>query len=237
MTDKKRIQIDNFHRRLESYAYEFGADFFGIADMAPARDFIMDQCESKLVEYPLAVSMGMRISDGVVDGHDLNEKHNTSLYWWHVYEIITPMLDRLAQRVQRQLQMEGYRTFHVPGSMPYNYKARKGLLPHKLPAHLAGLGWIGKSCLLITREFGPRVRFVTVLTDAPLKADKPLDRKCGKCTSCIDVCPVKALKGIEFRPQDPVDVRFDTLACQNYRKEHPCGKCVELCPFGKPGKG
>jgi epoxyqueuosine reductase QueG len=35
---------------------------------------------------------------------------------------------------------------------------------------LAGLGWIGKSCSLISPHFGPRLRLVTVLTNAPLKA-------------------------------------------------------------------
>jgi hypothetical protein len=65
----------------------------------------------------------------------------------------------------------------------------KDVRAHKLAAHLAGLGWIGKSCLLLTEQFGPRVRFVSVLTDAPLEAGSPLDKPCGKCQVCIDACP------------------------------------------------
>ena len=40
--------------------------------------------------------------------------------------------------------------------------------PHKTAANMAGLGFIGKSVLFISNEFGPRVRLATVLTDAPL---------------------------------------------------------------------
>ena len=222
-------------RRLEALAYQNGADFFGVADLDPVHEFIVNQGGPMPGEFPRGVSMGMRISDTIVDTHSPDEKHGLSLYWWHVYNVVTPMLDVLAQRVQQEIQGEGFKTLHVPGSMPYNRKTLKSLFPHKLAAHLSGLGWIGKSCLLVTPEFGPRVRFVTVLTDAPLKTGKPLDKKCGKCTRCIDACPVNALKGIEFRPEDPVETRFDTRKCEGFRRTNPCGICVASCPFGRPG--
>ncbi|MCK9565162.1 MAG: hypothetical protein M0Q43_03825 [Methanothrix sp.] len=61
---------------------------------------------------------------------------------------------------------------------------------HKLAAHMAGLGWIGKSCLLITPEAGPRVRWASVLTDAPMKATGyAMAERCGECRKCVDVCP------------------------------------------------
>jgi len=116
--------------------------------------------------------------------------------------------------------------------MPYNREVLRGVFSHKLAAHLAGLGWIGKSCLLITPSFGPRVRFVTVLTDAPLSPGAPLNRKCGKCRACILACPVQAFKGVEFRATDPVETRFDRWVCEEYRRTHPCGLCVAKCPFG-----
>jgi epoxyqueuosine reductase QueG len=175
----------------------------------------------------------MRLSDAVVDHHSPDEKHESSLYWHHVYRVVTPMLDDVAQRIQQELQGEGYKTFPIPASMPYNREILKGLFPHKLAAHLSGLGWIGKSCLLITPDFGPRVRLVTVFTDAPLSTGTPPGKKCGKCKSCVEACPVQAFKGVEFRPEDPVEARFDTRACEQYRRTHPCGLCVAACPFGQ----
>ena len=231
-----RIKGTNLQRRLESVVYQNGADLFGVADLDPAREFMINQGGAMMGDFSHAVSVGMRLSDVIVDKHSPEEKHENSLYWWHVYRVITPMLDRLAQRVQRELQAEGFMTLHVPGSMPYNRETLKALFPHKLAAHLSGLGWIGKSCLLITPDFGPRVRFVTVLTDAPLQTGKPRDKKCGKCKSCIEACPVQALKDIEFRPEEPVETRFDTRTCEQYRRTNPCGLCVAQCPFGRPVK-
>ena len=48
-------------------------------------------------------------------------------------------------------------------------------LPHKTVATRAGLGWIGKNCLLVTKEYGSAVRLSSLLTDAPLPAGTPDD--------------------------------------------------------------
>lgn len=221
---------DGFKQRLELLVYQNGGDLFGVADLEPAHEFIVAQGGEALGKFPRAVSIGIRLSDIIVDRHSPDEKIEYSVYWHHVYRVVTPALDFLAQRIQRELQAEGYEAFPVPASMPYNRDLLKSLLSHKLVAHLAGLGWIGKSCLLITPEFGPRVRFVTVLTDAALPSGTPLNEECGKCQVCIVSCPVQAFKGVEFRASDPVEVRFDTWACNEYRRTHPCGLCVSKCP-------
>jgi epoxyqueuosine reductase len=63
----------------------------------------------------------------------------------------------------------------------------------RMIAHLSGLGWIGKSCLLVTPDFGLRVRFVSVLTNAPLKTiDLIIEQKCNSCDECVKICSVKA---------------------------------------------
>jgi len=184
-----------------------------------------------LARFPRAVSIGMRLSDIILAQHSPDERREESLYWHHVYEVVTPALDFLAQRVSRELQAEGYQVFPVPASLPYSRETLRGVFSHKLAAHLAGLGWIGKSCLLITPEFGPRVRFTTILTDASLATGTPIDKKCGQCQICVVSCPVQAFKGKEFQPEDPVDMRFNTRVCFEYRHTHACGVCVAKCPL------
>lgn len=218
---------------LEKFSREHGAELFGIADLTLAHDFIAAECAPWVGEFPRAVSMGMSVSDFVLDNHSPNDPKQKSLYLHHIYDVITRALDFLAYDVTRFLTSRGYEAFAVPGSPPYDFDTLKGVLSHKLAAHLAGLGWIGKSCLLMTEAFGPRVRFVTVLTDAPLRAGVPLDDTCGKCHVCIDSCPVHAFTGIEFRPDQGRDMRFDAFKCMKFRQDHPCGLCVSSCPKGK----
>jgi epoxyqueuosine reductase QueG len=224
-------------KELEKFSRQRGADLFGVADLALAKDFIASQCPPAIANFPRAVSLGMQLNNSIVDQHDPNEPRRQSLYWHHVYEVVTPALDFLAYEVTRWLTAQGFRAFPVPGSTPYNFNELKGIFSHKLAAHLAGTGWIGKSCLLLTDRFGPRARFVSVLTDAPLETGSVLDQPCGKCHVCVDACPVKAFTGAEFRAEEGRELRFDVSKCSEYRKDHPCGLCVSTCPKGKTGHG
>ncbi len=111
---------------------------------------------------------------------------------------------------------------------------------HKLAANMAGLGWIRKSCLLITPEAGPRVRWTTILTNAPLKpTGKPIDDGCGECTDCVDTCPVSAFSGKPFKIDENREVRYDARKCEEYHeimeesgKIPVCGLCIYNCPKG-----
>ena len=220
--------------QLRVFSRESGADLFGVADLAPARDVLIAGENVIAGGFPRAVSIGMRLCDTIVDGHSPDEDRHKSLYWHHVYRVVTPELDRLAHGVARWLANKGYEVLPVPGSMPYDRDKLEGIFSHKLAAHLAGLGWITKSCLLLTEEFGPRVRLVSVLTDAPLETGSPLDDRCGKCNVCIDACPVGAFTGVEFDPALNRETRFDVFKCEQYRRTHACGLCVSTCPRGIP---
>jgi epoxyqueuosine reductase QueG len=221
---------------LRKFSLAGGADLFGVADLAPVGEFVAAQGPSPVTRFPRAVSVGMRLNDAIVDSHSPLESRRDSLYWHHVYSVVTASLDFHAYGVSRWLAERGFQGLPVPGSTPYHLEKLAGIFSHKLAAHLAGLGWIGKSCLLLTERFGPRVRFVSVLTDAPLEAGSPLDKPCGHCRACVDACPVKAFTGAEFRPEEGREVRFDVFKCSEYRREHPCGLCVSVCPQGRKKK-
>lgn len=112
-------------------------------------------------------------------------------YRHHCYDVINHRLDHIASRLSTDLQNDGYRVFPVPASKRVDADKLCGTFSHRMAAHLAGLGWIGKSCLLVTPEKGPRVRWATVLTDAPLAATGQGRREqCGDCMECVEVCPL-----------------------------------------------
>ncbi len=140
----------------------------------------------------------------------------------------------------RRIQEEGFLAFAVPASQMIDSEKLIGVVSHKLAASLAGLGWIGKSCLLITPEYGPRVRFATILTDAPLDAGSPIDERCNDCTECVDICPVRAFTGVKFDPSEPREARFNVRLCRQYSRKREekmgqglCGLCVYVCPYGR----
>ncbi len=152
------------------------------------------------------------------------------------YKVVNREIDHLAFWVSRALQDEGFRALQVPASPPYDLEKNRGDLSHKHAAVSAGLGAFGKNDLVLTAQFGSRVRLVSVITDAILVPDKPLNPDpCGGCEICIRACPARALKGERI---------VDKEACNEYHIEvgkklqlddweQICGVCIRVCPVGK----
>jgi reductive dehalogenase len=112
----------------------------------------------------------------------------------------------------------------------------------------AGLGELGRNGLLITREFGPRVRIAKVLTDLPLVPDEPIEfgviEFCSKCRKCAEYCPSQAIMHGE-RTTEPHNIcnasgelkwPINAEKCFGFwvRNEGSCMNCIRVCPFNKP---
>jgi epoxyqueuosine reductase QueG len=231
------------NHQLESLAKSLGADFFGAADLSIAHDAIMAQGGEEIAKYPRAVSIGISLFDDIVDRLPQREEEDTAAidYRHHCYDVINQRLDIITSRLSSRLQADGYRIFPVPASKRVDEKNLSGIFSHKMAAHLAGLGWIGKSCLLVTPENGARVRWATVLTDAPLNVTGgPMNERCGTCNQCVEICPVKAFTGEPFQLGEPREIRYDASKCERYfnwlkenGKMSVCGMCLYICPIGR----
>jgi epoxyqueuosine reductase QueG len=154
--------------------------------------------------------------------------------------MVNSELDRVALSVSKKIQEMGSKAYPIPASQTLNDRRLEGIISHKLVANMSGLGWIGKNCLLITPEHGPRVRLATVLTDAQIETGTPLEESCGDCNECVEICPPRAFTGVAFDPSEPRDVRFRAHMCRNYTNQRRellgegiCGLCVYACPYGK----
>jgi len=233
-------------KRLHHLATSLGADFFGVADLTPARDFIREQGGERAARYPRSIVMGIRLQDSLVDLLPDRDREGAILYRHTSYDVVNAELDRIALRIAGLLQQEGYGALPVPASKRTSDERIAGIFSQKLGAHMAGLGWIGKSCLLVTPECGPRTRWVNVLTDAPLApTGGPMAPRCGDCTACVDACPIHAFTGRIFSPDEPREARFDAAACDRYYRKLEeergvagvCGLCLWACPHGRKKKG
>ncbi len=225
---------------LKRLVMEEGADFFGVADLTLAREAIIAQGGDIVAGYPRAVSIGIRLLDPIVDTLPTKERPAVQSYKHHCYDVVNNKLDLLALKVAGEIQRSGYRAFPMSASQRVSDEKICAIFSHKMAAHLAGLGWIGKSCLLVTPEAGPRVRWITVLTDVPLKTGKPIETRCGDCHECVDICPVKAFTGRNFIESEPREARYDARRCEKYMKGLEastgfgvCGMCLYICPNGK----
>ena len=87
-----------------------------------------------------------------------------------------------------------------------------------MAATSAGLGWIGKNGLLINPDHGPRLSLATVLTDAPLRPDEPIEQcLCGECTLCVEHCPSRAITGADWSRAAPFVELVRLGACRSHK--------------------
>lgn len=111
----------------------------------------------------------------------------------------------------------------------------------------AGLGEYGRNGLLITKEFGPRIRLGKIFTDMPLAHDQPIHfgvrEFCEECRRCADSCPVKAISfgapsAERYNQSNIKGVKkwsVDGEKCFGYwtAQNSDCSICIRVCPYNK----
>ncbi|WP_428607525.1 epoxyqueuosine reductase [Sedimenticola sp.] len=218
---------------------QLGADLVGIADADPLRALKTDPPDL-LQPYTRAVAIALRVPNDVFE---TIQEQPTPIYAT-AYQASNRILDEIALKAANHLQHSGYRALPVPAAQILDRQNWYGAISHKAVARLAGLGWQGKNLLLITPEYGSRVRLVTLLTDAPLAVDAPIENLCGKCRLCVDACPVDAIHNVNTdshyssreeaidlqRCAEKVTVEFAGLP---HIGAPMCGICIKVCPFGR----
>ena len=158
------------------------------------------------------------------------------------YTRVNNRINKLARLLADEIKKRGFKAYALAASERTDTVNIRGDFPHKTAATRAGLGWIGRHCQLITRQFGSWIRLGTVFTDMPLLCGTPLERSfCGRCIRCVEACPANALKGNAWYPGIEREKILDVRACDRWKKEnyfqyhqgHNCGICSSVCPYGQ----
>ena len=132
--------------------------------------------------------------------------------------------------------------YNVPPIAQTNEESLIAPFSFKYAAVNSGIGWIGKNGVLITKEYGPRIRLSAILVNYDLPIGKPISQSmCNdKCFLCIDACPHKALTGIQWDistlREELIDYKLCNFKRSLYLKKHgrknACGFCMVVCPLG-----
>lgn len=192
---------------------------------------------------PYGITLVYKLSDAVMDEVASWQEPGPTFSYFQHYRAVNAFLDNKSLWVCTMLERMGYLAMPVAASQSVRDMGEySGIFPHKTAAVLAGLGWIGKSALFVSPQYGSRVRLATVLTNAPLpKPEIPEFPGCGACRKCVSACPASALTGEPYKVGKSVreDV-LDPRACSEHMKRAyqrigrgaVCGICVAVCPYG-----
>jgi epoxyqueuosine reductase QueG len=223
--------MKSLNSQLEQTLLNSGADLVGFADVSslPA-DMTGD--------LPQAVSIAVRLDPAAVR----EITNGPTPRYFAEYNRLNALLAQLCDHAAAILGNAGHQADPIhPTTEHFDPVTLSIRVQHKTIATRAGLGWIGKSALLITKPYGPAVRFASVLTDANLNTGTPTDTSsCGSCRCCVDRCPARAIVGQNWKLGTPREAIYHAAACRATARELSnqqgfeatiCGLCINACPY------
>lgn len=228
-----------------------------IIDLLPNQDeYIigfadMEQLLKKNYPFRYAVVVGVKLNDEIIDGI----ANAPTIEYFNLYHKTNKALNELVLRISDFLKSKGIENQYIFSTVEESElddefrKTLRSKFSHKMAATRAGIGWIGKTDLLISEKFGPRIRMAGVLTNYRFEnMGQPItESKCGNCMVCVEKCPAQAANGKLWNTEIDRDEFFNAHKCRemcrrrsldNIHKEISlCGVCISVCPKGKPIKG
>ncbi|MGX7106685.1 tRNA epoxyqueuosine(34) reductase QueG [Hutsoniella sourekii] len=191
-------------------------------------DLIFDQPQSIIA---IALAYPSRIKDPTENKREVKRGQFARASWGIDYHhILRDKLDQLVDYIQEL----------VPNSR-FKAMVDTGELMDGVTAQRAGLGFIGRNGLLITKEYGSWVYLGEIITNIKFEPDPPVDYDCGDCYRCINACPTQALLG-DGRMNASICLSYQTQTKdympESYRKKisnviYGCDICQLVCPYNQ----
>ena len=209
---------------LKRYLINIGADKVGFANInGLANDFI---------DLPNGISLVLKLPTKLIK---LLNKEDYNNYWKNFHSEIDK-LTKISIKGEKYIKNRGFNAFAL--TMNRNECDMNKLLsklPYKTIATKSGLGWIGRSALFVTPEYGSAVVLGAILTDMPLKFNKPItDSECDDCENCQKACPVDAINPKKWNNRltrkDIIDIETcSKYIIKQYKLGLGCSKCMSEC--------
>lgn len=204
--------------RISTFISHFGVDLFGITSLDKfknGQDLIPSLTAQIIKNFEYAIVLGAKLNKtgNKVSGTD------TALF-----------LEEVAFKLMLHIiEKERHTALIIHTEDEFDPLNRKGMMSLKALAKCAGLGWQGRSLLVISPKYGPLHRLIAILTDMPLIANNYILNQCGDCYLCIEKCPTNALKLSKFidYPMNREDI-IDIIKCNG---DDGCKICINVCPW------
>jgi len=217
---------------------ESGIDVVGFTDASPFSDYMIDNSIRKdpkitMPEAKSIIVVGIYIGGMKLPVWDDQKYGRTSrLYLSGFFLDVIKPLEPIVQLLRR----EGYKAVTCDSS-----NEKGSILPLKLAAVRAGLGWQGKHTLLISKKYGSFLALGGILTDAVLDyCTAQVSNKCNRCTKCQTSCPMDAL-------ENPFKLYRDRCLSYLLQTDHypdeardkaqnrigDCEICQDACPWNQ----
>ena len=209
---------------VQKYLKKLGVSKVGFADVnGIANDF---------VDLPNGISLVLKLPKKAMEY--VNDDDYEA--YWKCFHGKVAELTEIALKGEEYIKNLGYDAFAL--TMTRNecdMEKLLSILPYKTIATKSGLGWIGRSALFVTPEYGSAVVLGAILTDMPLDFGQPVtDSQCDDCTNCQEACPVDAINPQKWNDrlnrEDIIDIEacFEYIMGQ-YRAGLGCTKCMSEC--------
>ncbi len=224
---------------IKEFCLQKGAAIVGVADLGPLKAGLHTDPPDLMQPYTAAISIALPLdmrAAASMSGEPTPEYASNC-------KDINARLNAITETIVTHIKNLGYRAEAVLASKKLVEGGTEGSVSHKAIAIMAGLGWQGKSLLLVTPKYGPRVRLSSVLTDMPLNFDSPVKNRCGNCTKCTEACPAGAIRNVntDFHYLSRNEA-LDLDKCHNNTLKYMkvpgvgytfCGQCIPVCPYGR----
>ena len=139
-------------KEFRDYLISQGAALVGIGDLTavPSSD------------YPVGIAVAIPLQKHIIKGLQLAPTRE----YYELYNSLSDKLNTIITASAKYLTDKGYHAYAQTTDQEMTDSDNRSPLPHKTVATRAGLGWIGKNCLLVTPQYGSAVRISSLLTDA-----------------------------------------------------------------------
>lgn len=177
------------------------------------------------------IVIGLSYNTGFKAKKDYPLSGNISMSSWGIdyHRVLRDKMESLIMEMKKEIEFE-YKAFVDTGPLVDRELARR-----------AGIGFFGKNCSIINKEYGSFIFLGYILTDIDLKSDMPVNEDCGSCQLCLKACPTGALespynlnarKCISYLTQTKEEIPRQ-LRQKMGTSIYGCDICQRVCPKNK----